>query len=242
MKDVIQNFDRSVAGYAAHSAPQAALAAELARWIAPAERQGRAIEFGAGTGLFTQQMQPWVGTYLATDAAPRMVEYGRAHFPLANWQVQDARQTSGLNPADWIFSCNLLQWLDEPDAALREWRKILPSGGQLTAAVLLPGALRELQSVLSHSTPLRWHATDEWRKIFRNAGFSITRESVWEHREVYPRALAFLRAVHAMGLAPRRSTGAGQLRAALRAYDQNFAAPGGVSSTWQAWLVRAVAV
>ena len=51
MSDVIQNFDRSVAGYEAHSAPQAELAAELARWIAPGERRGRAVEFGAGTGL-----------------------------------------------------------------------------------------------------------------------------------------------------------------------------------------------
>jgi SAM-dependent methyltransferase len=242
MRDVIQNFDRSVAGYAAHSAPQAALAAELAQWIAPGERQGRAVEFGAGTGLFTRQLQPWAGTYLATDAAPRMVEQGRAHCPTASWETRDARQTTGLDSADWIFSCNLLQWIEEPEAVLRGWRKILAPGGQLAVAVLLPGTLHELQTVLPATTPLRWHSAEEWRMILRHTDFAVEREATWEHREIHPHALTLLRTVHAMGLAPRRAASVGRLRAALRAYDQKFAVPGGVRATWQAWLARAVAV
>jgi trans-aconitate methyltransferase len=241
MSDVIQNFDRSVAGYEAHSAPQAELAAELARWIAPGERHGRAVEFGAGTGLFTRPLQPWNGNYLATDAAPRMVELGRARCAAATWKTLDAREPAGLDSPDWIFSCNLLQWLDEPAAALHGWRKILPSSGQIAAAVLLPGSLHELQTVLPATTPLRWRTADEWRLIFRDSGFAVAREAIWERCEIYPGALALLRAVHAMGLAPRRAAGAGQLRAALRAYDQKFAVPGGVRATWQAWLVRGAA-
>jgi len=241
MSDVIQNFDRAVAGYDAHSAPQAKLAAELARWIAPGERRGRAVEFGAGTGLFTRRMQPWSGSYLATDAAPRMVELGRARCPSASWAILDARQPATLDSVDWIFSCNLLQWLDDPEAAIKGWRKILVPRGQLLAAVLVPGSLLELQSVLPDSSPLRWRTTDEWRVILRHSGFSIVHESVWEHREIYPHSLAFLHAIHAMGLAPRRASRVGQLRAALRAYDEKFAAPGGVFATWRAWLVRAVA-
>jgi len=242
MKEVIQNFDRSVAGYEAHSAPQAALAVQLASWLTPAEHQGRAVEFGAGTGLFTRHMLPWAGTYLATDAAPRMVEYGREHLPAMGWQIHDARQTTGLATVDWIFSCNLLQWLDDPATVLREWRKILPPGGKLVAAILLPGSLGELQTILPRSTPLRWHSADEWQMMCGRANFSVIREATWEHREIYSHALAFMRAVHAMGLAPHRSVGGGQLRTALRAYDRNFATAGGVGATWQAWLVRAMAV
>jgi malonyl-CoA O-methyltransferase len=240
--DVIQNFDRSVSGYDAHSAPQAVLAAELAGWIAPGERLGRAVEFGAGTGLFTRALQPWTGTYFATDAAPQMVERGRARCPTAQWALQDARQPTGLDSADWIFSCNVLQWLEEPEAALRGWRKLLAPGGQLAIAVLLPGTLGELQSALPATTPLRWRSSEEWRVILHRAGFALEREALWEHREIYPDALALVRAIHAGGLAPRRAAGAGKLRAALRVYDQKFATNGGVYATWQAWLARAVAV
>ncbi len=240
--DVIQNFDRSVSGYDAHSAPQAALAAELAGWIAPSERQGRAVEFGAGTGLFTREMQPWPGTYLATDAAPCMFELGRVRCPAARWAKLDARQPAGLDSADWVFSCNLLQWLEEPEAVLRGWRKILPPGGRMAIAVLLAGTLHELQSVLPGATPLRWHSLEEWRVILHRTGFAIEREALWERREIYLDALALLRTIHAGGLAPRRVAGAGKLRAALRAYDQKFATKGGVYASWQAWLARAVAV
>jgi len=239
MTDVILNFDRSAAGYEANSAPQAALAAALATWINPADRQGLAIEFGAGTGLFTRHMHPWLGTYTATDAAPGMVKRGQMLAPAAKWEIADAREVQRLGPADWIFACNLLQWLDEPEKVLRGWRKIMPAKGQFAAAVLLPGTFPELERVLPGVAPLPWHDREEWSKFLADAGFEITRAEIWEHREIFPNARAFLRSLHAMGLAPRRMVGAGRLRAALRHYDKEFAVGGRVRATWQAWLVRA---
>jgi malonyl-CoA O-methyltransferase len=241
MKDVIENFDRAAEKYERHAAPQAVVAEALAQWILSEERKGRALEFGAGTGLFTRQMLPWTETYLATDAAPKMVELGRQHCPSAKWQVLDARAPTGLGQMDWVFACCLLQWLPEPQEVLQSWRKILSPNGQLAIAVLLPGTLGELQTILPEARPLDWRTAAEWRGMVEHAGFALEREQEWEHHSIHPNSLELLRAVHAMGLAPQRVVGPGRLRAALHAYNEKHAVPRGVCATWRAWLARAQA-
>jgi len=241
MNHVIQNFDRSVMGYEIHSIPQNALATELAKWIPPEERHGYAIEFGAGTGLFTRKMQPWSGAYLATDAAPRMVISGIEQCPFVAWKEQTADQPQYLGPADWVLACNLLQWLKDPESVLKAWHDTLKPGGHLAIAVLLPGTFAELHQVLPEANPLIYRSAKIWENLLEKAGFTLEREEIWQHTHIYSNALAFLRAIHAMGLAPQTTIGPGRLRAALREYDRKFAAPSGVRTTWQAWLVRAVA-
>lgn len=242
MNKVIQNFDRSVIGYGTYSIPQNALAATLASWILPEERSGYAIEFGAGTGIFTRKLQPWSGPYLATDAAPRMVLAGTEQCPIVAWKEEPADHPQYLGPADWIMACNLLQWLPHPEKVLPAWHATLKPGGHLVMAVLLPGTFAELRQVLPEANPLNWRPAREWAKLLGQADFAIEREEIWQHTRIYQNALAFLRAVHAMGLAPQQTIGPGRLRTALREYDRLFAAPTGVRSTWEAWLVRAIAV
>ncbi|HTB62138.1 MAG TPA: methyltransferase, partial [Opitutales bacterium] len=206
---VIQNFNCSAAAYETHGAMQAALAAKLASWIAPEERTGNAVEFGAGTGLFTRQMSPWKETYTATDAAPNMVELGRALYPSVHWKVLNAHEPSELVPVDWLFACNVLQWLEEPETVLHGWRKILTSGGRFAVAILLPGTLQELRAVLPEASPLHWHSEPEWREMFTRAGLTVERAELWEHVEILPNSITLLRTLHAMGLAPRRTVNAG---------------------------------
>jgi ubiquinone/menaquinone biosynthesis C-methylase UbiE len=241
MKNIIENFDQAAAHYESLAQPQAALAENLAQWILPAERKGRALELGAGTGLFTRRMLPWNGIYTATDAAPKMVAVGRAHCPTADWKVLDAREPPGVESMDWLFACSLLQWMPEPQKVLQRWRKILKPDGQLAVAVLLPGTLGELQSVLPQIKPLDWHSAAEWRMLVENAGFCLEREQSGEQQSLHPNSLELMRAVHGMGLAPRQMVGPGRLRTALREYNQRHAIPGGVRTTWRAWLARAKA-
>lgn len=242
MNNVIQTFNRSVAGYEAHAIPQNALAAKLADWIALEERGGYALEFGAGTGLLTSKLQPWAGPYLATDAAPRMVVAGVDNCPLVAWKQQTAEDASCLGQPDWIFACNLLQWLEDPAAVLAGWRRILTPGGHLAIAVLLPGTLSELRQILPEANPLIWRTAKEWEHLLEKTGFVVEQEETWQHIHIYANALALLRALHVMGLAPQRTLGPGRLRTALKEYDRRFAAPSGVRSTWQAWLARAVVI
>jgi len=237
--DTIASFDRAAESYTAFAAPQAALASALAAWIGPAERQGRALEFGAGPGLLTERLLPWAGPYCATDASAAMLARGRARCPSLDWKLCDARDPAGLGVADWLFACGLLQWFTDPAAALRRWRTHLAPGGHLLVGVWLPGTLGELESLLPETPPVRWRSANEWAAILASAGFALERAETWEHRSLHPSALDFLRAVHAMGLAPRRAVGPGRLRSALRAYDLRFSTPAGVRATWCAWLARA---
>jgi trans-aconitate methyltransferase len=239
MKDVIESFDRAAGSYERHAQPQAALATELANWISPAEKKGRALELGAGTGLFTRWMLPWAGTYTATDAAPKMVELGRARCPSAHWKVLDARALDSQEEVNWVFACSLLQWMPDPQAVLQNWRNFLTADGKLLLAVLLPGTLGELQSILPEAKPLNWHPAAEWRSMAEAAGFAIEREQTSEQQILHPNSLELLRAVHAMGVAPQHAVGPGRLRVALRIYNEKYATAGGVQSTWRAWLVRA---
>jgi trans-aconitate methyltransferase len=239
MKSVIDNFNRAAGQYEVHAAPQAALASELAQWILPGERTGRALELGAGTGLFTRLMLPWDGNYTATDAAPQMVALGRTCCPAAEWKVLDARAPLGIESMQWIFACSLLQWLPEPQKVLQHWRKILNPEGQLAIAVLLPGTLGELHELLPEAKPLDWHTADEWRSLVINAGFALEREQLWEQQSLHANSLELMRAVHAMGLAPHRAVNGGRLRRALREYNQKHVVADGVVATWRAWLVRA---
>jgi len=239
MTDIIANFNRSALAYETLARPQALLAAELAQLVPPTERHGRALEFGAGPGLFTEQVQPWNGDYLATDAAAAMVQRGRIRCAAATWRQQDARTAAKVEPVDWLFACNLLQWFEHPETVLRSWRTTLRPGGHLVVAVLLRGTLGELSGVLPEVPPLIEKTATQWQALVSKAGFAVEASRSWDYVSVYPSALAFLRSMHAMGFAPRRLVGPGRLRAALRAYDQQYAGPGGVRATWQAWLARA---
>ncbi len=238
MSSIIENFDEAAKSYEAHATAQAALAAELAKWIMPIERKGHALEFGAGTGLFTRKLQPWKGIYTATDAAPQMVAMGRLLCPAVNWAVLDACAPQSEKPADWILACNLLQWLEEPDAVLHAWRKLLAPGGQFLVAIQTHGTLEELATVLPEVSPLSWREPNEWKNHFEQAGLTLIHDQTWEHTTYHPSARELLRGVHAMGLAPRHAVGAGHLRTALQEYDRKFAVKGGVRATWRAWLAR----
>jgi malonyl-CoA O-methyltransferase len=239
--DTIASFDRAAARYETFAAPQDALATAIAAGVAPTERRGHALEFGAGTGLLTARLLPWAGSYLATDAAPAMLRLGQARCPAAAWSLRDARDPAGLGPADWIFSCGLLQWLADPATVLRRWRAEIVPGGRLVLGLWLPGTLGELESLLPDAMPMQGRTEHEWQALLQPAGFRLEYAQTWNHISLHPSALDFLRAVHAMGLAPRRTVGPGRLRAALRTYDRRFATPHGVRATWRAWLARAVA-
>ena len=84
------------------------MAAWLAEWL-PADRCGRALELGAGPGIFTENALPWCGEDLATDISPAMCAAGRAAIPRVAWDVMDAASPQG-GPWDWIFTSSILQW------------------------------------------------------------------------------------------------------------------------------------
>ncbi|HXA14401.1 MAG TPA: methyltransferase domain-containing protein, partial [Opitutaceae bacterium] len=100
------SFDKAAPNYCEHARVQAALADWLAGWL-PAERDGRALEIGAGPGVFTRRLLPWAGELTATDISPAMCAAGRAALPQVEWRVMAAEEPER-GPWDWIFCSSML--------------------------------------------------------------------------------------------------------------------------------------
>ena len=225
MNPLNESFGRAAAGYEAHAPVQAAMAAWLADWL-PEQRTGRALELGAGTGLFTERARPWTGTYVASDASAAMVARGRERVPEMEWQELRAEQIAGGAWA-WIFSSSMLQWAGDPPTLLRAWRGALAPGGRVLAGFYVADTLPELRGLLGDGGPLAWRTQWAWRDAFRAAGLGVRRDEVSRRKFTYGSALELLRTLHGVGAAPHRLVPPARLLAWLRAQGD-----GPMTATW----------
>jgi SAM-dependent methyltransferase len=235
---LVANFSRVAANYRHHARVQTALAGWLAEWL-PAERTGRALEMGAGPGIFTRHLLPWTGDLVATDISPAMCEVGRAELPHVEWRVGPA-EAPPPGPWDWIFCSGMLQWADEPEKVFSAVRNGLRPGGRLLAGLFVEGSLAEWRALAGQASPLVWRQAEEWCACIRRSGLSVTRDEVQSRVFEYSSALVFLRSVHGVGGAPRRAFSPGCLRRLLRDYEARFGATGRVPATWMFCRIEAV--
>jgi malonyl-CoA O-methyltransferase len=224
------SFSRAAPDYRIHAEVQSALADWLAEWL-PDPRSGRALELGAGPGLFTERLLPWTGEVLATDLSAAMCAAGRARLPDVAW-AQAAAERPPRGPWDWIFASSMLQWVDDPVAVFCGWRDALAPGGRVLAGLFVAGSLPEWQSVAGAGAPLRWRAPEAWRMFLSEARLDLRRDEARVRGFTHPSARSFLRSVHGVGAAPSRRTSPAVLRRLLRDYERRHAVPGGVRSTW----------
>lgn len=240
IRDTDRSFGRAAARYHEHAHVQRAMAAWLAAWL-PDERTGRALELGAGPGVFTAHLVPWAGTLVPTDRSPAMVAAGRSAFSSLPWRPMAAEEVAG-GPWDWIFSSSMLQWSTAPVNVLAGWRRSLAPGGRVLAGLFIEETLPELRAVIGADGPVPWRSADEWRGAIAAAGLRLVRDATERRVFTYPSAAALWRSLHGVGAAPERRAGPGQLREWLRAYDARHGMPnGGVAATWTFYRFEAVA-
>ena len=225
-----RGFDAAAARYDAFADIQREMAAWLAEWI-PEDRHGDALEIAAGTGLFTGHLTPWRGCLTATDLSPQMVAAGRQRLPEIRWLVRDAAQAHG-REFDWIFSCSFLQWCDDPETLLETWRKNLNPGGRVLAGFFVNGAIPELHRLLGPHAPIRYRESDEWRRLFTQAGFVVEVCDTHIVARTYPAALDLFRRLHGVGATRGPRLTVPEMRALLRAYETACAHPEGIVAHW----------
>jgi len=230
------SFDRAALGYLAHASAQEGLAAWLAEW-APTARHGRALEVGAGPGVFTQRLLPWSGDYTATDISPAMCAVGRRRLPQVGWRTMAAEALDD-GPWDWIFSSSMLQWTDDPAAVFAAWRQRLAPGGRVLAGLFVKGSLQEW-GALAGAAPLHWRTPDDWSALLKGAGLRLLRDGTERCVFYHASAAALLRSLHATGAAPLRRLPPGRLRELLREYEERHRTEDGVPATWQLYRFEA---
>jgi malonyl-CoA O-methyltransferase len=236
VKQIIASFDRAAATYGLHAEVQESMAAWLAEWL-PARRIGRALEVGAGPGVFTRRILPWAGPLLATDASSAMCAAGRSALPAVKWRTMPAERPLP-GPWDWIFSSSMLQWSEDPAAVFTAWRQRLAPGGRVLAGLFAAGSLEEW-SALAGEAPLCWRTPEEWRARLEGSGLRLLRERAERRVFYHLSAAALLRSLHGTGAAPRRRLPPARLRQLLREYEERHQSEAGVPAHWHFYRFEA---
>ena len=253
------SFERAAAGYDEFAALQSAVRTNLAErldlvQIAPQ----RMLDAGCGTGgaqraLFARFPK---AALFAVDFAPAMLQQARRRKPWFRTLWTVAADCTALPLADAsidLVFCNLmLQWLDDPEPAFREFRRVLAPRGLLLFSSFGPDTLRELRAA--------WSQVDGAPHVNRfldmhDIGDALVRAGLTEPvldvehlttqyhapRELM-RELKGLGAHNAAAARPRGLTGRARLAAVESAYPKG--ADGSVAATWEvvygaAWAPRA---
>jgi len=225
------SFSRAAVRYLKHARAQTAMAQWLAEWV-PLDRSGRALEIGAGPGVFTRHLLPWPGDLTASDFSPAMCAVGQAQWPQVRWESMRA-EAPAAGPWDWIFSSSVLQWVADPRKVFATWRDRLAPGGRILGGLFAAGSLPEWTAVAGELAPLRWRAPAEWREQLQAAGLTLVRDESVRRSYHHPTALDFLRSLHHVGAAPLRRTSPARLRRLLREYEARYrVGPAGVAASW----------
>lgn len=237
-------FDRKADCYDVHAHVQRDTAAWVAEWLPPTGALGSCLEFGAGTGNFTRHLVERFAVVEASDHAPGMVTQGRLAFPMARWSERDAWQPEDAAETwDFVASCSVLQWAQDPTDVLTRWRHILRPGGRQLSGIYIAPSLPEFGALMPERRPFPWRTAEVWRESFMAAGFGALRVETHTREYVYPNARALMRQLHGTGATVVGDPlPIGRLTRLLRDYDREYKRPrGGVPATWIFCRIEATA-
>jgi ABC-2 type transport system ATP-binding protein len=101
------------------------------------------VEFGCGTGFYTDTLAGKSDRVMATDLSPGMLDVARTRVRAMNvtFQPEDCQRTSFPDGSFDTAFMSLVIHFTEPREALREMHRILKPGGTLIVTNLDPGAL-----------------------------------------------------------------------------------------------------
>ena len=160
----------------------------IARRLRQERDLGEVLEFGCGTGYFTQAIAGNATRVLATDLSEEMLEAARVRLArLPNVAIENADCEMARYPAasfDAVFMANVLHVVEDPRAALRESHRVLRDGGLLLVVVYTDDgmswagkALIALKYLATFGFPplsgIRNYAPDELRRVAERAGFKV---------------------------------------------------------------------
>jgi ubiquinone/menaquinone biosynthesis C-methylase UbiE len=112
---------------------------------------GKAVEFGCGTGFFTETLAGKADSLIATDLSPGMLELARARVkaPHVTFRAEDCQATTFPPDAFDTAFVGLVLHFTEPTRTLGEMRRILKPGGTLITVNLDPRALGGFDAIRS---------------------------------------------------------------------------------------------
>jgi malonyl-CoA O-methyltransferase len=246
---VARSFGAASRRYDAVATLQTAVRDELLSRLDLLRAPPRAVlDLGAGTGLAALAMKRRFRSAVVTAAdiaAPMLqVARGRSRFWRPIRCIEADAQALPFEDAsfDLVFTSLMLQWLQPPDAAMAQIRRVLKPGGLLLASSFGPETLQELRSA--------WAAADsgvhvnefidmhDFGSALARAGFIEPVLDVDRHLSHYTDARALMRELKALG-AHNANRGRARGLTGRHAFQRMNAAyetqrqPAGLPATWQ---------
>lgn len=103
---------------------------------------GRVLEIGAGTGKHLQYIRHTFDEYILTDMDPKTLEVarknlGETYAGKVGFETQTGNRLAYAdNTFDRVVASHVLEHINEPHLAVKEWRRVLKPGGVLS--ILIP--------------------------------------------------------------------------------------------------------
>jgi len=161
------SFDRAARDYDAAAFLQKEVGERLLeRLDLMANVPARVLDVGCGTGRPTRELQKRYpkADIIGADLAPAMLKMAARKQPwfgkAARFVCAEASQLPFANAScDLIYASLILQWCEDLDATLLEWRRLLKPHGLLLFSTLGPDTLKELRAA--------WSAVDGYNHVNR---------------------------------------------------------------------------
>jgi len=143
----------------------------------------RILDVGCGTGDLTDRLRRELRPQLVAgcDFSAGMLEQAAARTDAVRWLQGDATKLPFADDDfDAVVSTEAFHWFPDPDAALREFNRVLKPGGRVLVALVnvrVPATSR-----LAHAgstalgQPARWPTRAEMAERVRAAGFTVERQ------------------------------------------------------------------
>jgi ubiquinone/menaquinone biosynthesis C-methylase UbiE len=143
----------------------------------------RILDVGCGTGDLTSRLRGELQTDVVAgcDFSAGMLEQAQARTRAVRWLQGDAAELPFDDTRfDAVVSTESFHWFPDPDAALREFHRVLAPGGRVLVALInvrVPATSR-----LAHAgskavgQPARWPTRGEMAERVRAAGFRVERQ------------------------------------------------------------------
>lgn len=112
-------------------------------------RMGTLVEFGCGTGFYTQVLADKADSVVATDLAPGMLALAKERIKAANvtFQEEDCQKTSFADASFDTAFISLVIHFTKPNQTVAEMHRILKPDGKLIIVNLDPRALKGLDRI-----------------------------------------------------------------------------------------------
>jgi ubiquinone/menaquinone biosynthesis C-methylase UbiE len=148
---------------------------------------GELVEFGCGTGIYTERIVSKTQSMVATDLSDSLVAVARARIgdhPKVTIQKENCMATSFPSESvDSVFMANLIHVIESPSALLQECSRVLRRGGTLVIVTFtghemklwekIKMGLRFIKSWGKPPAHTHSFSSEDLASMVKDAGFAI---------------------------------------------------------------------